>query len=107
MTLALASLTLKLRSANSAKMLVSKLITVASPVALSGVSRGKPVPMSVPPKAIKLPSLGSSLPFLFVSKVLKGISKPNAPLPSVVPLGSFGSAIPFLLASKKTFAPAI
>jgi hypothetical protein len=50
-------------SIKSATKLVKRVTTVESGGAVTGVSRGKPVAVSVPPKATKLPSDESISPF--------------------------------------------
>ena len=85
-------------SIKSAIKLVNRVTTLESTGAVTGVSRGNPVAVSMPPIATRLPSDGSISPFLFLSKVSKGISRLNAPLASVVVDGSLGSLMPFLLA---------
>ncbi|MDP8933914.1 MAG: hypothetical protein M3N42_07155, partial [Cyanobacteriota bacterium] len=62
-------------SVKSATKLVRRVTTLESVGAVTGVSRGNPVAVSMPPVATKCPSSGSISPFLLVSKVSKGISR--------------------------------
>ena len=94
-------------SIKSAIKVVRRVTTLASGGAVTGVSRGKPVAVSMPPVATRLPSDGSISPFLLVSKMSKGMLRLNSPLLSVVVDGSLVSRTPFLLASRKRVAPEI
>jgi hypothetical protein len=60
-------------SVKSVIKVVNRVTTLESAGAVTGVSRGNPVAVSVPPIATRLPSAGSISPFLFLSKVSKGI----------------------------------